>query len=425
MKLLAFRRSFFRPLFVYSVVASGLAFLPGCAFLGIKKQVQAIDAQAAVGVKIQPMPTGAPVYVAALSGKTILGSQKTEPNGLAVILVPEKTASCTLVAFQDVNGNRTLDAGEPSALLENIPPAALSNPDRRVHLPSVRLIAGGAASHVGLQMPTKGSAAEAGLNIAIGEVARPGDARFSEANGVEGLWEPHTALKQGNLGVYFMEPYQPGKIPVVFVHGIGGSPRDLAKLMASIDHSRYQVWFYYYPSGFRLAKAANVLSTILDILLEKHGVTRINVITHSMGGLVSRSAILGLQKNYGLAPVDRFIALSTPWGGDGSASSALRVMKDPLPAWIDMNPGSAFIKSIWATSLPAKTRFFMIYGYDTKRLPWLSNDNDSIINERTAADPRAQAAAERLFTAPYDHMGVLTAPETIGKVNEFLALPGR
>ncbi|WP_156346379.1 hypothetical protein [Verrucomicrobium spinosum] len=43
--------------------------------------------------------------------------------------------------------------------------------------------------------------------------------------GGSGLWRPLGFLSGNTLGLYFTEPYDPGRIPVVFVYGIGGGPR--------------------------------------------------------------------------------------------------------------------------------------------------------------------------------------------------------
>jgi len=59
---------------------------------------------------------------------------------------------------------------------------------------------------------------------------------------------------QGRYGVHMLEPYQPGKVPVVLVHGLLSSPltwmpafNDLRADPALRD--RFQFWFYFYPTG--------------------------------------------------------------------------------------------------------------------------------------------------------------------------------
>ena len=72
---------------------------------------------------------------------------------------------------------------------------------------------------------------------------------------------PTTLLKQLRpgrpkpiMGLYMVQPYEPGKIPVLMVHGLWSSPmtwmemfNDLRSQPEIRDH--YQFWFYLYPDG--------------------------------------------------------------------------------------------------------------------------------------------------------------------------------
>ena len=53
--------------------------------------------------------------------------------------------------------------------------------------------------------------------------------------------------------------FDPDKIPVLFVHGIGGTPLDWKYLAKGLDRHRFQPWFYYYPSGLRLNLVSGLL----------------------------------------------------------------------------------------------------------------------------------------------------------------------
>ena len=58
------------------------------------------------------------------------------------------------------------------------------------------------------------------------------------------------------LGIFMREPYQPGKIPVMFVHGLSSSPDAWMRMANDLQsdpliRSRYQFWFAYYPVGLR------------------------------------------------------------------------------------------------------------------------------------------------------------------------------
>ncbi len=64
---------------------------------------------------------------------------------------------------------------------------------------------------------------------------------------------------QGNL--FFMQPYRPGRIPIVFVHGTASSPARWAQMLNELQcdpriASRYQFWFFMYNSGNPISDSA-------------------------------------------------------------------------------------------------------------------------------------------------------------------------
>src|SRR6185369_4353754 len=67
-----------------------------------------------------------------------------------------------------------------------------------------------------------------------------------------GLLFPGVAHKLS--GVYMLEPYDPQKIPVLFVHGLWSSPITWMEMFNDLRsqpeiRARYQFWFYFYPTG--------------------------------------------------------------------------------------------------------------------------------------------------------------------------------
>jgi pimeloyl-ACP methyl ester carboxylesterase len=101
-------------------------------------------------------------------------------------------------------------------------------------------------------------------------------------------------------GLYMLEPYQPGKIPVVMVHGLWSSPLTWMQMFNDLRslpeiRERYQFWFYLYPTGqpfwlsaaqFRQELAA--MRENLDPHHEQVALSETVLVGHSMGGLVSR-----------------------------------------------------------------------------------------------------------------------------------------
>jgi hypothetical protein len=117
-----------------------------------------------------------------------------------------------------------------------------------------------------------------------------------------------------------------------------------------------------------------------------------------MGGLVSR-AVLRLNAMDKRVSVEKFMSISTPWGGHAAAKFGIRALKYPAPAWIDMAHGSAFLKALWREPLPPESRHYLMFGYDTAKLPWLTPNNDSVIDVNSALFVPAQNESSPISSA--------------------------
>jgi pimeloyl-ACP methyl ester carboxylesterase len=105
---------------------------------------------------------------------------------------------------------------------------------------------------------------------------------------------------RGRTGVHMLAPYQPGKIPVVLVHGLLSSPLTWAPVFNDLQadpvlRERFQFWYYFYPTGEPYLTAAADLREQLALLREEldpahkdQALDRMVFVGHSMGGLVSR-----------------------------------------------------------------------------------------------------------------------------------------
>lgn len=101
-------------------------------------------------------------------------------------------------------------------------------------------------------------------------------------------------------GLYMLHPYEPGKIPVVMVHGLWSSPMAWARVVNELRgdraiRSRYQFWAYMYPTGnpfllsaanFRLA--LDELRQTIDLQHQDGALDQMVLIGHSMGGLICK-----------------------------------------------------------------------------------------------------------------------------------------
>jgi pimeloyl-ACP methyl ester carboxylesterase len=249
---------------------------------------------------------------------------------------------------------------------------------------------------------------------------------FGSAAGERGLWEIMDFLNDRITGVYFLEPYDPDRIPVLLVHGIGGYPQEFSKLIDEMDRSRFQPWFYFYPSGFGLDGLSTHLQTLLTRLQVKHGFDEMAIVAHSMGGLVSRGAILKYQQETGRDDIRLFATISTPWGGDvkarrsGDAPIAL-----PL-SFQDMNPASEYLRWVFyedegsenVKSLPDHVEFHMIFGFRMSGSSAIADDGT--VSVASQARLEAQEQAQSIRALDYGHVPILHSPEVIGRINSLL-----
>jgi hypothetical protein len=105
-------------------------------------------------------------------------------------------------------------------------------------------------------------------------------------------------------GLYMAEPYNPDKIPVVFVHGLLSTPATWMETMNELDQipgikERYQFWFYMYPTaGSILLNGTDLRENLhrtihhLDPKNENPALKRMVLVGHSMGGLLSRLQVV-------------------------------------------------------------------------------------------------------------------------------------
>ena len=241
--------------------------------------------------------------------------------------------------------------------------------------------------------------------------------------GEEGLWQPASFPRTTGIGIYFLEPYDPRRIPVLFVYGAAGSPQDWRTFFAALDRDKYQAWFFHYPSGRRLAGLGSALNTGVELLHAHLGFTRLHVVAHSMGGLVSRSFlatnVLDDRNDY----VRRFVSISTPWGGHEAASMGVKFGPAVVPSWRDMVTGSDFQKALLSRRLKGKVDHLLIYGHHSSRSLVLPAENDGTVSVASQLAPRAKDDAVEVVGFDADHVGILSQAEVLRRVDEFLAAP--
>jgi pimeloyl-ACP methyl ester carboxylesterase len=94
-----------------------------------------------------------------------------------------------------------------------------------------------------------------------------------------------------------LQPYDPKKIPLVCIHGLGDSQATWAPMIEALRgdpvfRQNYQIWFFSYPTGYPYPLMAAVLRRQMDEIKRFHaGHKPVVVIGHSMGGMIARTLI--------------------------------------------------------------------------------------------------------------------------------------
>ncbi len=104
-------------------------------------------------------------------------------------------------------------------------------------------------------------------------------------------------------GLYMMQPYDPDRIPVVFVHGLMSNIRTWIQMVNTLQNDpvirkKYQFWFYTYSSGTPILFSAADMRAALDRTAAEirkrypeNQLDRMVLVGHSMGGLLSKTMV--------------------------------------------------------------------------------------------------------------------------------------
>ena len=103
-------------------------------------------------------------------------------------------------------------------------------------------------------------------------------------------------------GLYFLQPYDPDRIPLVFVHGLISTPFDWVKTINGLQadpeiRKHYQFWVFAYPTGNPVLYSALRLREELarvDKVYPNH--KDYVLVGHSMGGLLSQAQVTNVTR---------------------------------------------------------------------------------------------------------------------------------
>ena len=182
-----------------------------------------------------------------------------------------------------------------------------------------------------------------------------------ELNATASLFNPEYA--PDSYGLFMVEPFDPDKIPVIFVHGFWSSATTWVHMLNELRgdpeiQKNFQFWFYSYPTGKPFWESARELRSDLAEMVDSvdphhESICRDEAVMvgHSMGGLLSLMQTFDsgdefwkLNSDYPLSgfqgdseslallrdtfyfrknpSIDRVITIATPFGGSRYSNQA-------------------------------------------------------------------------------------------------------
>jgi pimeloyl-ACP methyl ester carboxylesterase len=257
----------------------------------------------------------------------------------------------------------------------------------------------------------------------VGEVAALVDPRFSQASAELGMWKFYDFLLSGRAGIFFLEPYDPKRIPVLFVHGVNGTPLNFQTLISRLDRKRYQPWVLFYPSGSRLDMLVTWMNELFTRLELKLQLSEAVVVSHSMGGLVARGFVLKHYETSANDPIRMLVTISSPLGGMASAGEGVRKSPIIIRSWYGLAPGSEYLEGLFYTDpgtrqqrrrLPTRIAYHMMFGYRG------DDSSDGVVQLSSQLRPEAQEEATSVRGYDETHVGILDSRAVSTRLNEIL-----
>jgi hypothetical protein len=351
--------------------------------------------------------------------KQIVDFSVMESPGLYAFFVPRGTYY--VVGIIDLNENMRGDYGELYGVYGAPDPVVVAQPGmiNGIDLTLDRVMREGEVdlsswSHVNLEE----SSASAYISAA-GVVADLDQSYFTPRYAEKGLWEPYATLKEVGIGLFFLEDYDPDKIPVLFVYGASGHAQNWRVLFDEMDRQRFQPWFFNYPSGLDLEFIGSALEGAIKWLHERYGFDTLFIVAHSMGGLVARYAILQNVYEDHQDYIRLFLTILTLWGGHRAAAQGVKYAPAVVPSWRDMAPDSDFLTLLYSRPLPPDVPHYLFFSYGG-RSGMMDENNDGAVTLESQLDYRVQRHVQDLFGFDEDHVKVLFSEDVVGIFNTIL-----
>jgi pimeloyl-ACP methyl ester carboxylesterase len=212
------------------------------------------------------------------------------------------------------------------------------------------------------------------------------------------------------------ERFPSGKPLVVLIHGYNSTPASLDALHKAVHEAGHPVAVFAYPNDGPLDESAALLCVELREFAADHPDRQIDIVAHSMGGLVVRAVIEDPELDPG--NVRRLIMVATPNqgsqlaclpGGLDCVEHLATRPEDGLPGLFrdaaadgfneschDMRPGSRFLKKLNARERNPDVQYSLLIGTDGPLTPESLAELRRVLDRAAAENPVAGLLEPRL-----------------------------
>jgi len=397
-----------------------LLMVSACSLKAIKKQSIELENLAQISGKVTVKgDTGHPVVVAAITysnNKATIIDQRhiAESGDYQLNLLPGKYL---IGAYVDKNSNFIRDDNESAAMFskneQRFTDVILAN-KQKLTLPTIVI-----NPQQYIEPAKKIHYNSNKIKANIGRVISLNDAIFAKENSDMGLWRPIDFLKEIGGGLMFLQPFDSDKTPVIFIHGLSGNPTEFSEIIRELDNTKFQPWVLYYPSGLPLDLVSNYLLTTLIKLHTKHNFSELQLISHSMGGMIARDFLhkqqtIGTQFSSSL-----YVTINSPMYGLDNAARGVEESPIVIASWRDLASNSDYVKSLHQWTIPKSIPYHLFFTY----LP--GEDGDGNVPMSSQLSLSLQNEAKRIYANQGSHTGVLADERFIERLIKVMLAPNK
>ena len=181
-----------------------------------------------------------------------------------------------------------------------------------------------------------------------------------------------------------------GHNPIIFVHGMGGNRGNFYLMSKYLSyHGRKRSYMIHFPGGLSTSEMASRLKTFIDEVKDVTGRDKVDIVAHSLGGLVVRLAIADFDLG---DSITKLVTLGTPHKGTFPArfATAQKIM--------DLRPGSPFIERLDKSGIPENVKCYSF---------WSSSDLFILPPESAILDNSKVIEADK-----FTHYSYILSPES-------------